>query len=385
MPAFSTDQVVGLVFITAGGFLSVTAVSSLLLYVLYLGLRHQWSISTLIHYYFVNLMFAELIQALGGVMTVEWIVRRGVEEGALCTMQGAFKQLGDVCAATQKTDASKAIAIHTFAAIVFKIITPHSLAVATMVFIWVFSILVVAVPAGLNAGRYYGNTGYWCWIQQDFDHLRIPLEYMWMWAAAFISIICYACVAFVLRGHDLGMAKFAQGRRFSMSTMDRGSQRKAKNLAMQMLFYPVIYFITVFPIAVVRWMAFSGYDIPFEATAFADTLFALSGLFNVLLYAWTRRSIITGNKPTTVSGSRSGSTSYHMHHTSMAADLRSPTTVHFKDMAYPPNLVTPAVPNDGLDSRDAPQVKVVSYPGHFWEDTPPSMKQAELDSQWRRE
>lgn len=47
-------------------------------------------------------------------MTVEWIVRRvrgnfflfqsvltpfqGVEEGALCTMQGAFKQLGDVCA-----------------------------------------------------------------------------------------------------------------------------------------------------------------------------------------------------------------------------------------------------------------------------------------------
>ena len=69
-----------------------------------------------------------------------------------------------------------------------------------------------------------------------------------------------------------------------MSTMDRGSQRKAKNLAMQMLLYvgllpllvpaqtddtlsyPVIYFITVFPIAVVRWMAFSGYDIPFEAT-----------------------------------------------------------------------------------------------------------------------
>ena len=121
-------------------------------------------------------------------------------------------------AATQKTNALKAIAIHTFAAIVFKIITPHSLAVATMGFIWVFSILVVAVPAGLNAGRYYGNTGYCkrhvararysshsgaftgCWIQQDFDHLRIPLEYMWMWAAAFISIICYACVAFVLRG-----------------------------------------------------------------------------------------------------------------------------------------------------------------------------------------
>ncbi|TRM60268.1 hypothetical protein BD626DRAFT_138176 [Schizophyllum amplum] len=382
MSSFSSDEVVGLVFITAGAFVSVTAVAFLLLYVLYLGIRRQWSISTLIHYYFVNLMFAELIQALGGVMTVEWIVKRSVDEGGLCTMQGAFKQLGDVSVALT----SIAIAIHTFSAIVFKIITPHTLAVAIMGFIWFFSVLVVAIPAGLNYGRYYGNTGYWCWIQEDFDHLRIPLEYMYMWAAAFISIICYACVAVVLRGHDLGMAKIANGHRFSMSTMDRGSQRKAKNLAMQMLFYPVIYFVTVFPIAVVRWMAFSGYDIPFEATAFADTLFSLSGLFNVLLYAWTRRSIITGNKMTTVSGSRSGSTSYHMHPTSLTTDMRSPTTVHFKDMAYEGDMATPAVPADILDSREAMQVKVtvVSYPDHYWGDNP-SMKQAEIDSKWPQE
>lgn len=65
MSSFSSDEVVGLVFITAGAFVSVTAVAFLLLYVLYLGIRRQWSISTLIHYYFVNLMFAELIQALG--------------------------------------------------------------------------------------------------------------------------------------------------------------------------------------------------------------------------------------------------------------------------------------------------------------------------------
>lgn len=61
--------------------------------------------------------------------------------------------------------------------------------------------------------------------------------------------------------------------------------------------YPVVYIVTVSPIAVVRWMAFSHQNVPFAATAFASILFSSSGLFNVILYRFTRPKLMPHRDP----------------------------------------------------------------------------------------
>lgn len=56
--------------------------------------------------------------------------------------------------------------------------------------------------------------------------------------------------------------------------------------------YPAIYTITVLPIAIVRFRAFHDQHVPFAATVVSDVLFSSSGLFNVILFALTRPSLL---------------------------------------------------------------------------------------------
>ena len=51
--------------------------------------------------------------------------------------------------------------------------------------------------------------------------------------------------------------------------------------------------MTTLPIAAARFSAFHGDGhVPFGVTVFADVLFSLSGFFNVLLFWFTRRSLL---------------------------------------------------------------------------------------------
>ena len=50
--------------------------------------------------------------------------------------------------------------------------------------------------------------------------------------------------------------------------------------------------MTVLPIAIVRFRAFRGDHVPIAATVFADVIFSLSGLFNAILYSFTRPSLL---------------------------------------------------------------------------------------------
>ena len=65
--------------------------------------------------------------------------------------------------------------------------------------------------------------------------------------------------------------------------------------------YPILYFITVFPLTVVRFMGFHEQRVTGKshtkpvATFITVTIFALSGVFNALLYRLTRASIFQGS------------------------------------------------------------------------------------------
>lgn len=53
--------------------------------------------------------------------------------------------------------------------------------------------------------------------------------------------------------------------------------------------YPVAYTILLLPVTIARFVMFSGRDVPFRATIFADFVFNLQGVANVVLLLATRR------------------------------------------------------------------------------------------------
>ncbi|KAJ3779096.1 hypothetical protein FB446DRAFT_710994, partial [Lentinula raphanica] len=306
---FSFGTRLGLAFTVQSACCSALMVSGLLSYILYSaivikrGATRTWKVSTHVHCYFVNLLIFDLIQAIGGVIDVKWVAQASVTEGSLCTAQGILKQMGDVGVALS----SAVIALHTFCVLVLRRNVPPRVAVATLILIWVFIALIIGLSVGTHKGKdYYGDTEYWCWITGQYGFQRIALEYFWLWLAACINLVCYGIMALVVKGvlvvdglrfRYIGWKGTAsQGRLGLLQNVDKsvtGADRvQANAIAMRMLFYPLIYILAVTPITVVRFMAFSGSEVPFPATAFASITFSSSGVFNVILFALTRPKLL---------------------------------------------------------------------------------------------
>ncbi|KAJ7585768.1 hypothetical protein C8J56DRAFT_862245 [Mycena floridula] len=306
---FNFSERLGLVFIAEAACLSAVCVAGLLVYIAYSfavvkrGASRNWTLSTHFHYYFINLLFSDLIQAIGGILDIRWIIDSGVTEGPLCTAQGIFKQMGDVGVALT----SLAIAIHTFSVLVFRKQPPDRTAILVLSMIWIFIALVVGVSVARHKNQdYYGNTQYWCWITAGFPSERIALEYVWMWITASVNIICYIIIALVIKGVIIVEGNKMYVRRQkprALKTLSISSPHslttvqnlRTNDIAMQMLFYPAVYTITVLPIAICRFLAFSGRTVPFPATAFSSILFSLSGVFNLVLFKLTRPKLIPGH------------------------------------------------------------------------------------------
>lgn len=290
-----------MVFIVQASFLSALAVLGLLSYIAYStiklknGASRHWSTTTHVHWYFVSMMVSDLIQAIGGILNIRWIEDSGVTEGAYCSAQGALKQAGDVGVAL----ASLAIAIHTFAVLVFRWRPKNTPTIAIIVVstIWLFVILLISISFGTHKGKdYYGNTQYWCWITSAYPAQRIALEYFWMWFTSLLNIVLYVPIALVLkgiitvRGFHVRLLSQAERRRTSVEAVS--GREISSHIALKMIMYPALYTVTVLPIAIVRWESFLGGCVPWAATVFADVVFASSGLFNVLLYSFTRPNLL---------------------------------------------------------------------------------------------
>jgi len=222
-------------------------------------------------------------------MDIKWIRDAGVLEGPFCTAQGAIKQLGDVGVAL----ATIAIAVQTYGIIVGRwsrwTESPY-VGLGVICFIWTFISLLVGIAVATHLTHdepFYGNTEYWCSIRYvPYKKLFIALEYVWLWVALAISFVLYIPVATVVYRQ-----RYLQNEDQSViSSADKHVQK----LAVQMIFYPLIYAFSVLPQSIVRFIQFANTDKlpPFEASAFAAITFASSGMLNVLLYSYTRPSLL---------------------------------------------------------------------------------------------
>ncbi|KAI6156991.1 hypothetical protein BKA82DRAFT_949512 [Pisolithus tinctorius] len=268
---------------------SALAAASLLLYIAYSvvtirpNASRRWSTETHIHYYFLNLMISDLILAIGELFNVKWIVEARVYPGTACTIQGLFIHVGDVGVALRC-----AIALHILQVLVLRWRSPPKFALLILAVIWLVILVLVVVP-NVAQQNIYGPTGHWCWIDRSTTE-KIALEYIWTWLAAVLNIISYLLLALLIKrlvrmdGHRFRWRGIQE-----KGTIPYKSGTSTESVsATQMLFYPLLYIVVLLPTAAARLSQFGGHDVPFAVTTFAATLFALSGLFNTILYAFTR-------------------------------------------------------------------------------------------------
>ncbi|KAI6047732.1 hypothetical protein EDC04DRAFT_2556091 [Pisolithus marmoratus] len=280
---------VGMVFIVIASAASALAVGGVLLYIAYSAVTIQrnasrrWSTDTHIHYYFLNLMICDLIQAVGGLLNTKWVIEAVVYPGPFCTVQGFFKQLGDVGVAFRY-----AIALHMLQVLVLEWRSPPKFALLILAVIWLVIVILVVVP-NVAQHNVYGPTTYWCWIHESTGE-QIGLDYIWMWLAAVLNTVSYLFLALVVKRLVLvDDNRFRWWGKQERRSIPNGMVPSVERLrATQLFFYPLVYIIVVLPISAARFSQFKGHYVPFAVTAFADTLFASCGLFDTILYAVTR-------------------------------------------------------------------------------------------------
>lgn len=299
---FSFGERLGVTFSVQSSILSALSVTVIMTYILVkwsrrtLSSKNEASVSD--SGLFLNLMVADLIQALGNLPSIRWIADAKITEGHLCTAQAALKQVGINGVALT----TMAIALHTFAILILRWRTPQNFSRFVVLGIWIFTALVVGIPnAVFRHDVYYGADpgSYWCWIVNKYKAEQIVSEYLWVWSTAVALIILYGFMFLVIQGYviidDDGLHWHGKARaHLDLSGGDTEEERDNKKIARMMLFYPAVYVGCVLPNTFSRWFYFSGYTIPYQFTLFASALYALSGLFNLLLFFLTRPAMVIG-------------------------------------------------------------------------------------------
>ena len=284
----------------------------------------EWKlIRTHVDAYLLSLLASDFMQSLGAILDIKWAAERKVYCSPTCTAQGIIQVIGETGVAM----ATFAITLHTFLVIFFRWSpSPRSSWIwkVGISFIWLYvSIYAIAGYAahhrenGPTPDAFYTPTPYWCWISNDFNAERITAEYLWLWFAAFSSIILYTFLFFRVRGnitvdpHDWRRVRFkwkrwqagddggGDGYFDGPGRGARGGEagKTAAREAMSMIWYPLTYTVLVLPLSIVRWSTFRPIGqaephVPFPLTSVVVTVFGLSGIANVVLILFTRKNLL---------------------------------------------------------------------------------------------
>jgi len=237
-----------------------------------------------------SLLFADVIQAIGGIQNLKWI-RDGVAvEGSFCTAQGIIKNIGETGVALS----TFAIAVYTLVGVFSKnIISSMKVTLGVLFVIWAFILIIVTIPNVTNH-RYQSPVPHWCWIGKNYVQWRLLAEYIWIWVAFLSSIAIYILLYLWMRGNiALGEQTWWRCSFRRMKEADP-TTRNIRRRSLVMLAYPMVYAVIAIPLSVVRWLGFTeeiktGVNSTRAEDNFAVlALFGLSGFLNVILLLTTR-------------------------------------------------------------------------------------------------
>ncbi|KAG8876983.1 hypothetical protein FRB97_003777 [Tulasnella sp. 331] len=314
----SHKQSIGLSFIAQSGLISSVAVLMFLFMVARNYIRNlinpppgKWRlIRTHVDAYLLSLMCADLLQAVGAILTARWALEQRTYCSSYCTTQGVIQQMGETGVAMS----TLAITFHTFFSVFFHFKLPQWVWVVVVAAIWLFLGSFVGLSYFTASTAFYTPTPFWCWVSDHYDDSRLFAEYLWMWSAAIINIVLYIPLYFCVRGNikvnpvnkkitlRFGKERLqeASGRSSSAAIAAHGVKSGGSNNseALKLIWYPISYTALILPISVARWSSIPNREIvpvnelPILQTSITVFIFGLSGLVNVLLFLWTRPHLL---------------------------------------------------------------------------------------------
>ncbi|KZT41646.1 hypothetical protein SISSUDRAFT_1031001 [Sistotremastrum suecicum HHB10207 ss-3] len=289
----STDltpgQRVGMTIVSEAAMLSLFSV---LLVLGYIGLsallhrrRHQKKLSLFnnaLDVYVFSLICFDLIQAIGGVLSIRWVNDGIVRCSDYCTTQGILRSIGD----TGASMATIAIAFNTFVVIVFRRqLARLRLSILVAAVIWGFCVFFPVIGFLVNQN---GPNPF-------FTPTPIGGLYIWLWIAALESFALYVPLFFILlSGTAAGQRRWWEliflSNTDGEDNIDGTDDVRAASF--KMLLFPFSYSVLVVPLSVCRFISFHHPNaISSQAIFIANSLFSLTGFVDVLLLINLRRDL----------------------------------------------------------------------------------------------
>ncbi|KAF3068797.1 putative G-protein coupled receptor protein [Trichoderma camerunense] len=237
-----------------------------------------------------NLLVADLHQSIAFALNSTWINRNAVlVDTKTCWAQGFFVSTGDLSSSMFIT----LIAVHTFFSVVKGYRPSQRTLYMSIGLVWLFVYFISTLPIAItNNGREHGGffvrAGAWCWINAEYENLRLFTHYLWIFLALGITTGLYVAIYYSLRQQAL--------RRRAANPDSTSDPGFAGDHNPAFLIYPIIYVTCTLPLATERVASMSGANIPLGLFCFAGALISLNGFFDCLLFGTTRHSIIFASK-----------------------------------------------------------------------------------------
>ncbi|KAJ5612952.1 hypothetical protein N7510_006146 [Penicillium lagena] len=281
----------GLIAVTVMAFLSLVATASLLAFITYRLVFWRGKYTRYIGYnqYIIliyNLVLADFQQALGFLLCLRWILTDKIKSGTpACFLQGLWLQIGDPGSGAFVL----AIAFHTFLLVVLGKKMSYKVFVSFVVGVWVFVAIIVTIPLAMYGADVFIPSGAWCWINEDYETVRLWTHYFWIFLAEFGTVCLYAVMYFQLR------KQIAQSSILGNSQLE--SLKRLRRVVGYMTIYPVVYIVLSLPLAAGRMATQNGQTPSVTFFCCAGAIITSSGLADVTLYTLTRRNLIGESEP----------------------------------------------------------------------------------------
>jgi len=236
----------------------------------------------------LQLCVSDFIQGLAGVSSLGWIHRVPQVSDSLCVFQTQMFQIGDVASAIS----SFFIVLYVWANthyVQFKWmdIPGQKYSYVAIIFVWSFTLLfdiIAWLRYAATSVPIFTPVGFhsWCWMSEKYPVERMMLHYTW------ILLICFLLFGFYVHIiYSLNQKAKRQGNKTQSS-----AAKKKHNEAKNMIGFPIVYLCCFIPLGIER-LVFSISDgritFPPQYVAFAICIFVSNGIWNSILYGYTRK------------------------------------------------------------------------------------------------
>ncbi|KAF6819479.1 integral membrane protein [Colletotrichum plurivorum] len=258
----------------------------------------------------LNVLLADVLQACAFFLNVVWLAEdRITDESPACFAQGWLISTGDLASAIFIAT----IAVHTYVSLVRGYTLSCRVFYGIISFLWLFVLLmsvlgVIISKNGAEYGGFYVRDVSWCWINYEYEAMRVYLHYIWMTILIVVGTVAYV-LTFI---HFYRAGKAAREPHAPAKSADEGSNssvlsptsmatpspqpeeenRSEVRKRLIFLLYPLIFVVCTAPLAVGRMVSSAGVRLSPEYLCFAGAMITSNGWLDVLVFSTTRRAIL---------------------------------------------------------------------------------------------